>query len=186
MNENFKPVKGYFKIESIDLNGNVIDTFEQQNLIMDEARRTFPKYLAGIADTNVINKLVLGTNGHIAGDILAPKNDITGFVSDREMLFSEETGVQGQDFEVLTFNPNGVNGSSVLCDDGVSEVRITVIDTDVIYEIDVHNTAANGDGTIIFTECAFYTGDKIFSMRTFKGKIKDDSVSLRITWKILF
>jgi len=39
---------------------------------------------------------------------------------------------------------------------------------------------------MVYTECAFYTGTNIFSMRTFKGKIKDDTVSLKITWKILF
>jgi len=186
MIDNFKPVEGHFKIEVINKDGVVIDSFEKHNLIMDKARKTFAKYIAGISGTNVINKLVLGTKGHIAGDILAPKDEAHGFVSSREMLFSEETGTQGQDFEVLTFAPSGVSGDVVTCDDGFSTVKVTVIDTTTIYEINVHNTSANGDGTIIFTECALYTGDDIFSMRTFKGKIKDDSVSLRITWKILF
>ena len=186
MTDIFKPAEGYFKIETIDKNGNVIDSFEKKNLIMDNARRTFAKYVAGISGTNIINKLVLGTEGHIAGDILAPKSEINGFISSREMLFSEETGVQGQNFEVLTFNPSGVNGDTVVCNDGFSTVKTTVFDTQVTYEIEIHNTACNGDGTVIFTECAFYTGNDIFSMRTFKGKIKDDSVSLRITWKILF
>jgi len=186
MKETFGKVEGYFKIETIDKDGNVTDSFEQKNLIMDSARRTFPKYLAGISGTNVLNKLVLGTEGHIAGDLLAPKAEINGFISSREMLFSEETGIQGQNFEVLTFNPSGVNGDTVTGNDNVSTVKITTLNTDVTYEINVHNTAANGDGTIIFTEAAFYTGINIFSMRTFKGKIKDDSVSLRITWKILF
>jgi len=186
MNDNFGKVKGYFKIEAINLQGEVIDKFEKHNLIMDNARRTFPNYIASIAGTQPINKFVLGTNGHIAGDILAPKNEIDGFVSEREMLFSEETGMENVDFETLTFNPNGVSGDTNTCDDGKSTVKITVVDTDVIYEVNVHNLSCNGDGTIVFTECAFYTGDDIFSMRTFKGKIKDDSVSLRITWKIMF
>ena len=60
MTENFKKVQGYFKIEAIK-DGKVIDTFEHKNLIMDEARYTFAKLLAGIDGTPVINKFVLGT-----------------------------------------------------------------------------------------------------------------------------
>lgn len=192
MNELFGKVEGYFKIEVIDINGNVTDTFEKKNLIMDKARVTFAKYLAGINGIPIINRFVIGTKGHIGaddvdgGDILAPKTETQGFTSDREMLFSEESGNENTEFESISFTNTGVSGGTVVCDDGLSTVKTTVQGSDVIYEILVDAGSANGTGTIIFTECAFYTGSEIFSMRTFKGKIKDDSVSLRITWKILF
>lgn len=186
MTEQFKKIKGYFKIELIK-DGKVIDSEEKHNLIMDNARRTFPNYLSGITGVQPINKLVMGNQGNIAGDILAPKQAIDGFTSDRTMLFSEESGNLGVDFNELRFTPNGVNGSVITCDDGVSTISSNIIDTDVIYEINIHNTSMNGKkGSMIYTEAAFYTGDQIFSMRTFKGKIKEDSVSIKITWKIMF
>jgi hypothetical protein len=159
---------------------------------MDEARMTFAKYLAGINATPVIDRFVLGTEGHIGaedpdgGDLLAPKTEAQGFTSDRDMIFSEATGTDGTDYEDIRFNVTGVSGDEVLADDGLSTVKCTVQGTDVVYEIMIHNDTCNGTGTIIYTECAFYTGTEIFSMRTFKGKIKDDTVSLRITWKIMF
>jgi len=186
LTDKFRKVKGYFKIELLR-DGVVIDSDEKHNLIMDDARRTFPKYLSGITGVQPINRLVLGTQGNIAGDILAPKQAIDGFTSDRTMLFSEESGNIGTDYTVLSFTPNGVNGSVITCDDGVSTVSSNIIDTDVVYEVNIHNTAMNGNsGAMVYTEAAFYTGDQIFSMRTFKGKIKDDSVSIKITWKIMF
>jgi len=191
MTEKFDKVHGYFKVEAIK-DGKVIDTFEQKNLIMDEARMTFAKYLANINATPVIDRFVLGTEGHIGaedvdgGDLLAPKTETQGFTSDRDMLFSEATGTNGTNFEDIRFTVTGVSGDEVIADDGLTTVKCTVQGTDVVYEIMVHNDACNGTGTIIYTECAFYTGTEIFSMRTFKGKIKDDTVSLRITWKIMF
>jgi len=184
--DKFKKTKGYFKIELMR-NGVVLDSEEEHNLIMDDARKTFPKYLSGIAGVKPIDKLVLGTQGNIAGDVLAPKQAIDGFTSDRTMLFSEESGNIGIDYTVLSFTPNGVNGSVITCDDGVSTVSANIVDTNVTYEIDIHNTAMNGkSGSMVYTEAAFYTGDQIFSMRTFRGKIKDNSVSIKITWKIMF
>jgi len=191
MTENFKSVKGYFKIEAIK-DGKVIDTFEKQNLIMDEARMSFAKYLANINSTPVIDRFVLGTQGHIGaedpdgGDLLAPKTEANGFTSDRTMLFSEATGTNGTDWEDILFTVTGTSGDEVVADDGLSTVKCTVQGTDVIYEILIHNDACNAQGTVIYTECAFYTGTEIFSMRTFKGKIKDDTVQLKITWKIMF
>jgi len=191
MTEKFNGVHGYFKIEAIK-DGKVIDTFEQKNLIMDEARKTFAKYLANINATPVIDRFVLGTEGHIGaedadgGDLLAPKTEANGFTADRDMLFSESTGANGTNYEDIRFTVTGVSGDTVTADDEKSTVKTTVTGTDVTYEIMIHNDACNGTGTIIFTECAFYTGTEIFSMRTFKGKIKDDTVSLRITWRIMF
>ena len=185
MKDKFQKVKGYFKIEAIK-DGIVIDEFEKENLIMDEARFTFAKLLANINAQPVVDKFVLGTMGHVGNDVLVPKNESNGFVSSRDMLFSEESGAQGVDFDSITFTVTGVSGSTVTASDGLSTVKTTVNGTEVEYIIEIHNNSMNGTGTMIFTECAFYTGSEIFSMRTFKGKIKDDTVALRVTWKIIF
>ena len=185
MTDKCNNIQGYFKIESIK-DGKVIDTFEQKNLIMDKARITFAEYLANINNTPVIDRFVLGTQGNIDGDFLAPKTDLNGFTSNRDMLFSEATGVAGTDYEAINFTVSGVSGDTVTADDKLSTVKCTVDGSSVIYEILIDNKSCNGTGTIVYTECAFYTGSAIFSMRTFKGKIKDDTVSLRITWRIMF
>jgi len=191
MTDKVKKTTGYFKIEAIK-DGKVIDTYEKHNLIMDDARLTFAKFLANINNTPVIDRFVLGTKGHIGaedsdgGDLLTPKNESTGFTSDRDMLFSEATGTNGVDYEDIQFTVSGVSGDEVVADDTLSTVKCTVDGSNVIYEINIDNAACNGTGTMAFTECAFYTGSSIFSMRTFKGKIKDDTVALRITWRIMF
>ena len=185
MTDKCNTIRGYFKIESIK-DGKVIDTFEQKNLIMDKARLTFAKYLANINNTPVIDKFVIGTQGNIEGDLLAPKTDMNGFTSDRQMLFSEENGVEGKDYETIEFTVSGVSGDTVTASDKLNTVNCTVDGSSVIYEILINNKSCNGTGTIVYTECAFYTGSSIFSMRTFKGKVKDDTVSLRITWRIMF
>ena len=188
MQDTFKGVQGYFKIEAIK-DGQVVDSFEQKNLIMDLARNTFANLIAGINNTPVINRFVIGTQGHVAGDFLVPKGVDQGFTSEKTCLFSEEAGDELVDFESLYFIPTGVSGDNVTVENpnNASTVKIDVNGTDVVYEINIHNDACNGStGTMVFTECAFYTGSEIFSMRTFKGKIKDNTVSLKITWKIMF
>jgi len=153
---------------------------------MDKARSTFAKLLANINNQPVINRIVLGNMGHVGSDTLAPKKAADGFVSGRTMLFSEELGAEGVNYNSLDFTVSGTSGSTVIASDGASTVKTTVNGTEVDYVIDIDSNSMNGSGIMVYTECAFYTGSDIFSMRTFKGKVKDDTVSLRITWKILF
>jgi len=194
MTDTFKGVRGYFKIESIK-DGKVIDSFEQHNLIMDEARKIFAKLLANINGQPVVDKFVMGNCGHVgadandpsAGDILVPKSEIDGFTSDRTMLFAEESGTNGTNYNSIEFTVDGVSGDTVTANDGITTVKTTVNENEVEYIIDIDNKALNvSRGSIIYTECAFYAGSEIFSMRTFKGKIKDNTVGLRVTWKIIF
>lgn len=193
MTDTFKGVHGYFKIEAIR-DGKVIDTYEKHNLIMDEARDIFAKMLANINGQPVIDTFKIGNVGHVgadandptAGDVLVPKGEADGFTSDRTMLFAEESGTLGTNYSEITFNVDGVSGNTVTADDGVSTVTTTVNGNEVVYIIDIDNNAMNIGTSIIYTECAFYAGSEIFSMRTFKGKIKDNTVGLRVTWKIIF
>ena len=40
--------------------------------------------------------------------------------------------------------------------------------------------------TSLFNEAALYVNNRIFSMKTFSTKVKDESVKLKITWSIIF
>ena len=187
MTENFNDtikVYGLFKIESFK-QGKLIDTIEQKNLIMDLARNQFAKFCGGIV-TDPINKLVLGTQGHVGSDTDTPKTSTEGFISSRTNLFSEVSGTNHVNFENFSFTPNGISGSTVTCTDGVSTANISSLNNIATFIVDIPENVGNGTGSITFTEAALYTGTNIFSMRTFKGRLKDNSIALRITWKIIF
>lgn len=77
---------GYFKINVIDINGNVEDSYEDNNKIMDSAREVMSKLFFKYG--NSINKIVLGTLGH-NGELNILKKDSNGFISARDRLFSE-------------------------------------------------------------------------------------------------
>jgi hypothetical protein len=77
-------------------------------------------------------------------------------------------------WEVIDFFDSGSTGSMTLSDSSVS------------FTFDINTTAANDEDNVIYTEAALYTGADIFAMKTFKAKIKDSSVLLRIIWTITF
>ena len=181
--------KGHLTIQALDKAGNVIDQWADNNLIMETARINMANIIAGMHSGNYINKLVLGTQGH-NGDYLIPKTDTEGFVNTRTQLFSQEDSSY---FYTVKFeNTNGINGNLTLVqeDDTTtgesSSVNCVVNGTDITYTFDIPGLNANGVGTAVFTEAALYAEDEIFSMKCFKGKIKESSVALRIIWKIMF
>lgn len=72
-----------------------------------------------------------------------------------------------------------------------SIVSINQTGSDVTFTTELGITAGNGQndpvvGSTTFTEAALYANGRIFSMKTFGAKIKDATVSLRITWTISF
>lgn len=82
--------KGHFKIEAIDAKNNstVIDTWQDDNLIMETARLSMAELFAMLTTNVGINKIVLGTKG-FNGDVRIPKTSSQGFVNTRDRLFSE-------------------------------------------------------------------------------------------------
>ena len=56
----------------------------------------------------------------------------------------------------------------------------------VTFTFDINSAAGNNNGNVVYTEAALYAGTNIFAMKTFKAKVKDDSVLLRIIWTITF
>lgn len=178
-------VKGHIIVECFDSNKNLIDRFESKNLIMDSARIAMSDILCDMGTAHPISKFVLGTEGHVTGDILTPKNEAEGFISSRTQLFSEE--LSSYTYPIVFTNPGvNVGACSIVSEpDSGSSVSLDYTGTDIQYTIEVPELAANSTGVAVFTEAALYAGDKIFSMRCFPGKIKDTTVSLKIVWKIM-
>jgi len=79
--------KGHFKIEMLDKNRQVIDVYEDPNLIMTLARTTMSEIFTNL-NTGFVNKFVIGTNGHIGTNLLTPKTANENFVDTRTTLFS--------------------------------------------------------------------------------------------------
>ena len=183
--ETYK-LKGYLLVECKDKFGNVIDKYENHNLIMDAARISMAQMTAGLSNSSEINKFVLGTEGHIGGDYLNPKTDVDGFVGTRTKLFSEQSGTYN--YPIVFDTPGTATGSCTIVSepDADSTVSIVYADKSVEYTIEVFEDSANNTGVAVFTEAALYAGANIFSMKCFPGKIKDNTVSLKIVWKILF
>jgi hypothetical protein len=94
--------------------------------------------------------------------------------------------------EVVSFCelPGGTEASAIDEDDvdSGSTVKVLQTDTSVVFTIDIATAAGNSqnDTTSVFTEAALYANGRIFSMKTFKAKVKDSTVLLRIVWTITF
>lgn len=181
-----KPLAGHLIVECLDKDGKIVDRFENHNLIMDTARVAMSSLACALSTAKPINKFVLGTEGHIPGDFLTPKGEAQGFISSRTQLFSEESAEFN--YPIAFTNPGTATGSCTIDSEPDSGTTITInyVGNNVEYTITIPELAANGTGISVFTEAALYAGGNIFSMKTFPAKIKDDSVSLKVIWKILW
>lgn len=191
-------VRGYIKIESLDKNGKVIDTYEHHNLIVNGARNTFAKLLAGITTQPTINCFRMGTKGHVDTDILTPKDSTTGFDVTRQDLFSgSDAGDKNVTFNELKFTPSGnlqqtaainvTDGADNLSTVNIQVTGLELNEPTVTYTFNVAMSAFNGlNNGMVYTECGLFADDLLMAMRCFPGRVKDSTVSLRITWNIIF
>jgi len=179
-------IRGHIIVECLDANQSIIDRYEEHNLIMDKARTAMSALACYTSTKAPINKFVLGTKGHVNTDYLTPKTSVEGFISSRTQLFSEE--LSEYTYPVVFTNPGTTSGSCTIVSEPNSgtTINMSYVGNNVEYTIQIPEIAANNTGVAIFTEAALYAGSNIFSMKCFPAKIKDNTVSLRIIWKILF
>ena len=196
---------GEFSIQQLDKNGNVIDEYKEKNLIMDLARNNMAELVGGVSTGSVgdpINRIVIGTRGHSGSDILSPiPVGSSGFDSTRTKLFSEEDPAAINykiDFDAsggldVTVHPTGVRRlgtvNQATTGETTNTVRRVVSDTTVTYTITIPAENANSRGAnpvVVYTEAALYAGDDIFSMKTFTGRVKENTVQFVINWSIIF
>jgi hypothetical protein len=104
--------KGYLKVETLDAQTReVLDVWEDPNLIMNTARVNISNLLAGFEAGKPISRLVIGDRGmKFAGtpsaDILTPKTTTEMFVPERTSLFAEEQFVGTESFTTTGSSQN--------------------------------------------------------------------------------
>ena len=205
---------GEFGIYSYNSKNELIDSYEENNLIVYGARSVMAKVLGSFSNgssacdmLNPINMLVLGTRGHVGTDILHPvmvgemHSDLGLFTPERTELYSEQT----QEFNYhVTFNPAGGmvvedielpgtmynNGVPGITDPSLNSAKREIIGdfgNVVRYTITVEQDCGNIPGVpVAYTEAALYAGDTMFAMKTFPARVKEDSVKFVIIWSIIF
>ena len=90
---------------------------------------------------------------------------------------------------------NDIDGSENVPEGYNYSVQVTQQDTSVTFVVIIPMVEGNaqhvdeddyGIPTTVFTEAGLYINGRIFSMKTFQGLTKDDSVKLKVTWTITF
>jgi hypothetical protein len=201
-------VRGYFKIESLDKNGNIIETYEDNNLVVLSARKYMAKVIAGQVTNAVgISRFVIGTDGYgsdvmtplAVGDSFKKGNQTEVFDENRTQLISQALNdyYYTVDFSSPDSNGNETNVSGI----GNGEknastsptVNVSVSGTVLTYVITLPVDVANGSGTssIAYTEAGLFfkssgSAYDMFAMKTFPVKAKDSTVEHKITWTIYF
>jgi hypothetical protein len=204
MKETYTGLKGIFKIQTYDSKGNLLDEFEEKNLIVDSARLNLAKLIGGFTTGTSINKFVLGTRGHVDNggsyDILIPKTIVNGLDETRTELFSEEEdmysySINFQGIGSSNGNRNVISETDVAVDaNTLSTVSLTNNTRSLIYTIVIPSTVANNlsgqggtiAGTAAFTEAGFYCGTTLFNIKTFPAKVKQLGTTITVTWTLEF
>lgn len=210
------PFKGEFSISCLDKNGNVIDTFTERNLVVNLARKSMAYLIAGNAKGLPINGFKIGTLGHNTetNNILEPKLvGSDGYDELREELFSVESGGNNfyycikwdenfndadgnpQEFTddkiefVATGQKKAQDGTETDAENAPCPVKIQLSETFVLFSFEIGDAYANGmDGVsvVAFTEAGMYCGDRLFTIKCFNAKVKENTVKFVINWKIIF
>ena len=193
-------ITGFFKLKAKDENGNVIDTYEHKNTIMDNGRVNVMNWLMGAIDnTSLINKIIIGTGGYNGG------SNPSSFNSNRTQTFSEENSDEYwyADFDINTANITTTGTgktvqATITNEEGTptnnSTITVTTDETNfsLTYLINIPQTNANGSGVRQYSEAALYCNgapdalNRIFAMRTFPTRAKDNTIQYEIEWTITF
>lgn len=196
-------IKGEFHIDVYN-GDNIVDTFTNKNLVVTGSRSAVSALVSGIKGGQPINRLSLGTRGHISTlDKFHPK-EVGGeysedgillkFDESRSKLFCEEYNELTFD---IKFYPVGGNDESQkvsgLAFYGGTEVETqnTFVEifcdcNSVTYIFTIEEGIGHGGTFVPYTEAGLYAGNVLFSMKTFAAKVKDESTKFVITWKIYF
>ena len=178
---NRKQIEGYFKLEQFR-NGVLVDTYEDHNKIMEKSKKSVAYSMAGTGhmigvdiddEPKYISSFALGTDGHTAGNLLAPQE----FEYTRTEMFSQENSLS---FWPVTWNPEGITdptGVPILAvhvAEGYDTNHVGTLGTDtdvsisiaqdtgthtLTYEIELKEDSANGaaGAAIAYTEAALYS-----------------------------
>lgn len=196
-------IKGEFTIKSYK-DGVLQDSFSDRNLVVTGSRSAVAAAISGIKNPQPINRLTLGTQGHIEADSkFSPKlvnatytefGQSLSYTEDRDKLFSEELGRTTLDLKFYPVTSSDESQKlSAIAFYNTTEVTTTntfvEVFTDcnsVTYKFSIEEGLGHGGDFTAYTEAGLYAGAVLFSMKTFAAKVKDESTQLEITWKIYF
>lgn len=199
---------GHFNVKSFDKNGNIIDEYNDKNLIMDGGRTNMAQLIGGVttgtlaAKGKPIDRFVLGTKGHHGTNVLdyiQPGDSEAGqlFASTRTNLISEAVNAKNYRINFTTTGGTDVTTTSAVgyhytgtilnsTDVTFNTVRRQVVNRAVTYTITVPVENANDVSPVAYTEAALYAGGEIFAMKTFPARVKENTVYFIINWSIIF
>lgn len=215
MVENAPKARGEFTLQVLNDKGEVIDQFQDNNLVVNTARESMSALLSGKNGSLGITTFVLGTRGHddVSGDILQPKVvGQNGYDETRTQLFSEELNefyytvkwTQGalvnSQGGAVPFTGNTVefvakgqkknqSGAEPDAENAQIPVKIDLQNNAVQYEFEIPEASANGaDGqsVVAYTEAGLKCGNQLFSIKCFSGKVKSLDTKFKIIWRIIF
>ena len=189
MKDTFDKMKGYFKIQLLDDNNKIVDTYEDNNLIMDTAKLSMAQTIGRMLPNYYINEIRLGGEGVKPGTYIT-KDASDGFVSSRSELFAEQnnsyvysilfnpTGINGMDADLLSENDN-ITGYSSL-------VNIASLSNVVTFTTTIPKQNANNNSIQPYSEAGLYISGNLFAMKVFPTRLKNSSLKMIITWSIIF
>ena len=215
MVENAPKARGEFTLQVLNDKGEVIDQFQENNLVVNTARESMSALLSGKNGSLGITTFVLGTRGHdeTNNDILKPKVvGQDGYDETRTQLFSEQQNqfyytvkwtqgaLENSQGSLVPFAGDTVefvakgqkknqSGTESDAENAQIPVKIDLQTNAVQYEFEIPEASANGpDGqsVVAYTEAGLKCGDKLFSIKCFSGKVKSLDTKFKIIWRIIF
>jgi len=188
MKDNTKqPISGYFLLEVLNKEGEVIEKIEQKNTIMDASKRSVADSIRGISSDgaenyadNFISTFAMGTKGtNPDGTIKYVDSSSNG------MFCQQQTGsdVHDGDFMFIHFDKPSVYGVDTingddstllevkfvdkvdgsLTDSSLTEYNVSIISTSqtkITYNILIRNGGGNINAVTPYNECALYVQNK--------------------------
>ena len=151
-----KQIEGLFKIQCFDINDNLIDEYEDKNLVLNTARNAVAAVIGGTS-TTIVDSFYLGTKGHryvddglggFTEDVFQPHDSVDTdplkpignqtFTVDKTSMFSNSTvgGIDGAITYKFPFDPtlasNNVFGEKIVTDATVVPAVLNTTSTDTV------------------------------------------------------
>lgn len=211
-----RETKGHFSIEAIDKNGNIIDCYEDNNLIVNSARWVMAKLLANRPEAIGLTGFKMGTRGHNTNtdNILEPKSiGQDGYDESRTKLFSQDS--VDAFYYSITWDPQNLKnelgqpatwtgdkisfiavgqkrdqkGTEADAENATIPVTILLGENSVKYTFEIAESWMNGSDSssvVAMTEAGLFSKNEMFSIKCFPAKVKDNQTLFRIHWRIIF
>lgn len=189
-NDNINRIKGKFSLLLVDENNNIVDKYEDNNLIVDTSKLQMAQILGKLTTNTHINNIRLGNQGVKPGT-LTPKDYTDGFTPARTKLFTEDGS--GSVYKIQ-FTPTGTNGTdaTITYEDTPgtitpSTINIVNLSNTIKYIITIPRDNGNTTaGTYQYSEAGLYLDNVLFAMKVFPTRVKTNALKMIINWTIIF